>query len=266
LLSDFRRQDVRQWIEQLIAQGFACKEGEYNIVRVTDDGRRLLAGESTPTLLRPTKEAGKTRSGAAADSWDGVDRELFDSLRQLRREVATERAVPAYIVFSDATLRDMARRRPSTLEQFLTVNGVGQKKAADGGQQFVAHIAGYCQQNGIAMDVDAEPPGREVAATLSAGAAKSFPLFDEGLSIEQVAERMSRAVSTTLGYLEAYIRHRQVTDASRWIPTSEVRQIEAAAEEVGTQRLRPIYDALDGRIVYERIRIVVACIANRYSV
>jgi ATP-dependent DNA helicase RecQ len=263
LLSDFRRQDVRQWIEQLIAQGFACKEGEYNIVRVTDDGRQLLAGEIAPTLLRPTKEASKARSGAAADSWDGVDRELFDSLRQLRREVATERAVPAYIVFSDATLRDMARRRPSSLEQFLAVNGVGQKKAADFGEQFVEHIATYCQQSGVAMDVDAEPPAREAAANLSAGAIKSFPLFDEGLSIEQVAERMSRAVSTTLGYLEAYIRYRQVTDASRWIPISEVRQVETAAEEVGTQRLRPIYDALQGRIGYERIRIVIACLVNR---
>src|SRR4051812_11777012 len=55
LLSDYRRQDVRQWIEQLTGQGFLRKEGEYNTVRVTDEGRNLLRGEMTPTLLRPAK-------------------------------------------------------------------------------------------------------------------------------------------------------------------------------------------------------------------
>src|SRR4051812_16245349 len=55
LLSDYRRQDVRQWIEQLTGQGFLRKEGEYNTVRVTDEGRNLLRGEVTPTLLRPAK-------------------------------------------------------------------------------------------------------------------------------------------------------------------------------------------------------------------
>ena len=265
LLSNFRRQDVRQWVEQLVAQGFASKEGEFNIVRVTDEGRRLLSGDANPTLLRPSKEAGKTRQAASADSWDGVDRELFDTLRQLRREVATERDVPADIVFSDATLRDIARRHPSTLEQFLEVNGVGQKKAADFGQQFVECVANYCEQNGVAMDLEQERAAREASPSLSASAVQAFPLFDDGLTIEEVAERMGRAVSTTLGYLDAYIRHRQVTDASRWIPRSEIEQIETAAHEVGAKGLRPIYDALKGRIGYERIRIVVACLANQNS-
>jgi ATP-dependent DNA helicase RecQ len=143
LLSDFRKQQVRQWIEQLAGQGFLVKEGEYNIVRVTDEGRRLLVGQVTPTLLRPAKETRAPSAAASVDSWDGVDRDLFDTLRKLRREEATERGVPAYIVFGDATLRDMARQRPTSLEQLLEVRGVGQKKLADFGQQFVDCIANY---------------------------------------------------------------------------------------------------------------------------
>jgi ATP-dependent DNA helicase RecQ len=143
LLSDFRKQQVRQWIEQLVGQGFLSKEGEFNLVRVTDEGRRLLAGQVTPTLLRPAKESRAPSAAVSADSWDGVDRDLFDTLRQLRREEATQRAVPAYIVFGDATLRDMARLRPTSLEQLLEVRGVGQKKLADFGQQFVDCITNY---------------------------------------------------------------------------------------------------------------------------
>lgn len=143
LLSDFRKQQVRQWIEQLVGQGFLAKEGEYNLVRVTDEGRRLLAAQVTPTLLRPAKETRAPSAAVSLDSWDGVDRDLFDTLRKLRREEATQRGVPAYIVFGDATLRDMSRLRPTSLEQLLEVRGVGQKKLADFGQQFVDCIANY---------------------------------------------------------------------------------------------------------------------------
>jgi ATP-dependent DNA helicase RecQ len=271
ILSEFRRQDVRQWIEQLVNQSFLClvdqeffnKPGKYQIVRVTEEGRRLLAGEATPTLTKPAKQISAQMPTSVLDSWEGVDRGLFDALRQLRREEAVSRGVPSYIVFGDATLRDMARRRPSLIERLLEVHGVGQKKAADFGQQFVACIANYCGQHGIALDVQPEATTRQPTSTPSASAALSFPLFDEDLSIEQVAERLGRAISTTYGYLEAYIRHRKVTDAGRWISRDELDQIEAVVQHAGTQQLKPIYDALHGRIGYEHIRLVVACLANQ---
>ena len=152
LLHDFRKQQVRQWIEQLVGQGFLMKDGEFNLVRVTEEGRRLLAGQVTPTLLRPAKESRAPSAAVSLDSWDGVDRDLFDMLRQLRREEATQRAVPAYIVFSDATLREMARLRPTTLEQLLEIRGVGQKKLADFGQQFVDRITNYLTSQGNQAD------------------------------------------------------------------------------------------------------------------
>src|SRR3954447_12834444 len=180
LLQDLRRQDVRQWIEQLVAQGYLVKEGEYQTLQVTQDGRRLLAGEVTPTLLRPGKERESTGAAVDPKSWEGVDRELFDTLRQLRRDEATQRSVPAYVVFSDATLRDMARRRPSSVEQLLEVNGVGQKKAADFGEQFLGCITTYCHEHGVAMDVRPKPAAvRPPTAMPSASALNSFPMFDE---------------------------------------------------------------------------------------
>ncbi len=265
LLGKFRRQVVRQWIEQLVNQGFLCKEGEYNIVHVTVEGRRLLRGDCEPTLLQPTRQGRAQSSASFVDSWDGVDRELFDALRQLRREVADKRGVPAYIVFGDATLRDMARQRPSTSSALLEIRGVGQKKLADVGQPFLDCITSYCEASELNMDAapQAAAPRPAPPSTPSASAVQSFPLFDEGLTVEQAAERLGRATSTTLGYLEAYIRHRQVTDATQWILPEELERIESAAQNVGTERLRPIFDELDGSIPYERIRIALACLANR---
>ncbi|MEX2309316.1 MAG: DNA helicase RecQ [Pirellulales bacterium] len=288
ILSEFRRQDVRQWIEQLVNQGFLCKDGEYHLVRVTQAGRRLLAqnrrglahiaesseqnvpvplsadgSEIGPMLLRPAKQHRAQSPAAILDSWEGVDQGLFDALRQLRREEAIRRAVPAYIVFGDATLRDMARRRSSTVERFLEVHGVGQQKAADFGPQFVDCIVAYCQPHELSMDVQPEAATPRTPSVPSASAVQAFPLFDQGLSVEEAAAQLGRAISTTYGYLESYIRHRRVTDASRWLSRKELEQIEAVVQHAGAERLKPIYEALHGRIGYERIRIAVACLANQ---
>ena len=140
LLADADVRAVRGWVEQLVAQGFLAKVGEYNVLIVTESGRQLLIGEVTPRLLKPSRAARARKSRAHDDSWEGVDRELFERLRELRRELADEKSVPAYVVFGDASLRDMARQRPGTPAEFLEVHGVGQKKAADYGEVFLAAI------------------------------------------------------------------------------------------------------------------------------
>jgi len=142
LLADHSKRTVRDWIEQLVAQGHLVRVGEYNMLEVSDGGRRVLEGREVPSLLTPSR--GKARpsklSKAARDSWEGVDRGLFEALRTLRRTIADEKKVPAYIVFSDATLRDMARRRPGSLDEFLEVSGVGEKKRQQYGARFIAAI------------------------------------------------------------------------------------------------------------------------------
>jgi len=72
-----------------------------------------------------------------------VDRGLFDHLRSLRRELADSRHVPAYLIFSDATLQDMARLRPATPNALLRIRGVGEKKLADLGPLFLQAIRDY---------------------------------------------------------------------------------------------------------------------------
>jgi ATP-dependent DNA helicase RecQ len=267
LLKEFRRQDVRQWIEQLVSQGFLQKEGEYQTVRVTDTGRELLRGEVTPQLLRPAKAGGSKSKSALADSWEGVDQGLFDALRQLRREEAVRRSVPAYIVFGDATLRDLARRRPSTIDRMLDVHGVGKQKLADFGEQFVGAIVGYCEHKGVEMDVAvtgaAQTERPAVSAAPSAAAVKSFPLFDERLAVDEAAKQLGRALSTTYGYLEAYVRHRRIVDPTPWVTPGEMEEVAAAIKQTGAERLKAIHEALDGQIGYERLRIAVACLENR---
>jgi ATP-dependent DNA helicase RecQ len=78
---------------------------------------------------------------------------LFETLRTLRGSLARERGVPAYVIFGDAALRDMARRRPSTLQGFLDVKGVGQTKCEQYGRLMIERIRAYCTEHALEMDI-----------------------------------------------------------------------------------------------------------------
>ena len=155
LLSVFTERQVRDWTEQLVAQGYLAKTGDYNVVTLTESSRAVLKGEMVPRLMKPVQKPKKrsSRSRVEIESWEGVDQGLFESLRNLRRHIAGESALPPYLIFSDAALRDMARQRPTTPANFLQVHGVGQKKAADYGKRFIKQIKRYCRENQIDTNI-----------------------------------------------------------------------------------------------------------------
>jgi len=147
-----RKAQVRAWIDQLLSHGLLVRtDDEYPTVTLTEQGRAVLRGEgAAPALtsagaVRPTAaDAGDlaaARPGGRTPLEPGAyDRVLFDALRGLRRAIAEERGVPPYLVFSDASLRDMARLKPRTREALLEVKGVGEWKSETFGERFLALI------------------------------------------------------------------------------------------------------------------------------
>ena len=116
------------------------------MLTLTPRGLRLLKDEgSAPGLTlarqrKPPKDRSTPRARIEIESWEHVDRDLFDRLRALRLEIARSRGVPPYVIFHDATLRDMARLRPTTVQGLLGVKGVGARKAEDLGELFLQAI------------------------------------------------------------------------------------------------------------------------------
>ena len=141
LLKSEQSQNVRDWIEQLVAQEYLSKVGEYSTLAVTDRGWGLLRDPSeSPRLSQRRVTATRKKRTESAESWEGVDRELFATLKDNRTEIARNLGVPPYLVFNDASLRDMARRKPVTQDEFLEVHGVGAKKCKDYGDLFISMI------------------------------------------------------------------------------------------------------------------------------
>ncbi len=137
LLKESGRSAVRDWIEQLADQEYIERSGEYGVLRVTEKGRLILKGHAKPLLLEPSRKRTARKALAANDFSQSADPDIIEALRKLRTELARQRRVPAYIIFGDATLRDLASKSPCTPEELLRVSGIGLKKLEQYGERIL---------------------------------------------------------------------------------------------------------------------------------
>ena len=142
IMKDSSQKRIRDIIEHLEQIGFIFSEGgEYPVLKVSATSYGVLKGKS-PLSMKIPKEQKKEPKPAVKDADINavIDKDLLDELKQLRRKLAIEKNVPAYIIFSDATLTDMCKKLPLTPEEFLTVSGVGKTKRAQYGEIFLEVI------------------------------------------------------------------------------------------------------------------------------
>ena len=139
-------------VYQLLDAGLLERSAEERpVLRLNDASREVLRGTRAVQLLQPKTKVKKSRLDEK--SWDRVDSGLFETLRTLRRQLAEKRRVPAYVLFTDATLLEMARVRPGSVSALLNIRGVGERKLADLGQRFLEVISDYCRDNRLLLDV-----------------------------------------------------------------------------------------------------------------
>jgi ATP-dependent DNA helicase RecQ len=145
-LSEVRWRSV---LRQLVATGAVAVDGEFDTLTLTDAARAVLRGEATVRLRVPAArpEAQRARraragTGAPSDPLDMAARQRFEALKAWRSTVARERNLPAYIVFHDATLAEMARRAPTGLPELAEIDGVGARKLETYGREILRVLGG----------------------------------------------------------------------------------------------------------------------------
>jgi ATP-dependent DNA helicase RecQ len=142
---EFSRVEWRTIGRELVRLGYLRQVAEkFNVLQLTDQGQAALRERQSILLTKPvtvTKPA-LPRAGEIS-----CDEALFERLRRLRKRLADERGVPPYIVFSDVSLRQMARYHPKNEEEFARINGVGEQKLRRFGKKFISEIAAYLRAN-----------------------------------------------------------------------------------------------------------------------
>ncbi|MBG6109137.1 ATP-dependent DNA helicase RecQ [Frigoribacterium sp. CG_9.8] len=136
-------QEWRGVVRQLLAQGLLAVQGEYGTLIVTESSARVLAGDRSVMLRREPERASrpaKTRRSAAVELPAGAS-PVFERLRAWRAAESKEQGVPAYVIFHDATLREIATATPNTLAELGTMSGVGENKLAKYGEAILEVLA-----------------------------------------------------------------------------------------------------------------------------
>jgi len=145
IMSEYPAHKVRVMLEHLIAHGYLEQTDDaYSIVEMNPQSVRLLK-ERLPVTIRLPGEAPKPERLRGDNPLEEKDMGLFQALRELRVIYAAKEHAPAYVVFTDASLRDMVRQRPVTKEQFLQISGVGERKAEKYSKAFCQTIREYME-------------------------------------------------------------------------------------------------------------------------
>jgi len=267
LLRELTDSVVRHLVYQLIEQGYLVQTpGDRPVVQLTGLAPAVLRGEQSVRLIDPGHmQVQETR--VLGDQWEGVDRDLFEVLRALRRELAEAQSVPAYVIFADTVLRNLAAQRPSTPDALRSVPGIGEKKQAAYGEAFVEAIRTHCVEHDLPMDVAGGVkaqgvPKPKVKVTGGVTASQAMELFKRGLSVEEVMAKTGRAKSTTWGYFGQFIEVNRPESIATWVDDETYRKVIQAVDESDEGRLKPIFERLEGNVPYEIIRAVLVHQAN----
>ncbi|MFU8893250.1 MAG: DNA helicase RecQ [Luteolibacter sp.] len=254
-----------QWMEigrQLQRLGLLSSgEGDRPTCTVTPAGVEALKSRSPIILTRLMATEKKPAAIRAGDI--PCDEALFEKLRALRKQLADEAGVPPYVVFTDVTLRHIARDYPATLREFATIPGVGERKLADFGGLFIAAVNGWLDTGNERRSFDplaiSTSPARPVRPTGTNGtAAVSMECFEAGKSIAAIADERGLAENTIESHIAQAIEAGREVDLSRICTDDEQREIRAALEDYQEAALKPVFEHLGGRISYGKLRIMRA--------
>jgi ATP-dependent DNA helicase RecQ len=256
---------------ELVRLGLLYQNPEkFNIVELTDAGRTALKSRQTITLTRPVAptEPAKHRAGEIA-----CDEVLFEKLRALRKQLADERAVPPYIIFSDVSLRQMARYYPANEKDFSRISGVGERKLGEFGEVFLREIAAHVQMNPRQIFADDSfgsgsgvPPVRTCQMPmpqrprLTDTVRETLHFFRQGKKVPEIARMRGVKDGTIYSHLEEAMLAGEVIDVNTLISAEAQRDIAAAFAKHGSVSLGSVVESLGGKYGYGECRVVRAAL------
>ncbi|MFE4143693.1 DNA helicase RecQ [Peribacillus sp. YIM B13472] len=243
IINDQSAKDVGDFIDFLTAKQYIeMTGGQFPVLKVTNAGREVLLGQKK--VLR--KEIKKVNSISA-------DHGLFEELRQLRKELASKENVPPFIIFSDASLKDMAVKLPRTEEEFLEVKGVGMQKFERFGSVFLQGISQYVQAH-PELETNTMVTKDTVKRATKPSHLESFRLYQEGKSIKEIGTlRGLSSVSIENHLLKCAEEHLDI----KWdeiFSDKEFDLVLETAKQLDSEKLKPLKEALPEHISYFMIK------------
>ncbi|MEC4816867.1 MAG: DNA helicase RecQ [Scytonema sp. PMC 1069.18] len=222
----------------------------YSVLKLNALSWEVMRRQRTVSIAVPVSQ----KPAWQDDSKKGAEVDvLFQKLRSLRKQIADEQLVPPYIVFPDSTLKLMAQLQPQNLSEFSKLSGVGSHKVSQYGEKFLTAIRAYLQEQGlleqklISTPSDILPSDTEVY---------TLKLHNQGLSVEEIAQKRNLRPATIISHLSNLIEKNQPVDMNLLVSPEKQQKILQVLDILGDIPLTPIKEYLGDRYSFDEIRLV----------
>ncbi|MCG9880751.1 MAG: DNA helicase RecQ [Bacteroidia bacterium] len=248
----------QQLILQMINLGLLeIAYDESNSLKITDFGNQILYGRQRIQLVQPeiTNDfTGKTKTYQKTYTEQDQEELLFEKLRASRRVLAEKENVPAYIIFSDATLKEIVSKKPQSLAEFIHVNGMGEHKVKKYGNTLLKELKSWQKEAYIKV-----PKADTYKETLA--------LLQQGFSVEEIAETRQIQATTIYSHVAHLYQTKQLASLDSYITTQEIELVKKAKQETGeSKQLAPIYLFLKEEVPYHIIRLCLSYLEREEAV
>lgn len=245
IAKDVSWRDWQQYLIQLINLGYIeIAFHDQNKLQLTTLAKNVLFENEKVRLAHILQ---KETSKAPVVSEEKAENTLFERLRQLRLKLAKEEEIPPYLVFNDATLKEMERHRPMTDEEFMQINGVGRQKLQNYGYSFIKEIIAFSKEK---REKKSKKKGNTYKLT--------FELYKEGFSIEEISEKRKLAITTVYSHLATLYEKGEDVDLHRFVSKNDLSSVEKAKKELNDPpTLKAYFEHFQEAIDYQTIRLAL---------
>ena len=247
--SDISWYDWNQYIIQLINQGY-CEIAfhQQNKIRLTSLAREVLF-EGDKVQLTTVVKAKTEKIAVNEPKTKSSSNSLFEKLKKLRYEISKEESVPAYVIFSDAALRQMETLRPMSDEELITIDGVGKVKLEKYGDVFIKAIIDFHKDKGVKT--------KKESSTYK----ETLAMFQSGLPPDEIALKRNLGLGTIMSHFAKLYLDGATIDLFQFVSKEEVILVKQAKTKLESPvTLKPYFDFFEEKIAYDKIRLALTII------
>lgn len=257
---DISKEQWRLYVKDMLQMGYLEQStGDYPVLRLNEKSWKVLKGEERLMLIKSIKEKQPiiSKEQAAAP----VFPILLQELKQVRDYLARKENIPSYLIFSDATLVELATYLPLNLPDLSKISGFGNVKLGKYGAPFLSAVKSYCREHNLSSQIHLKNPKRLRAKpeqnNTNDTKRQSLQLFREGRQPGIIAAMRNLSLSTVESHLDSFVRKGEL-DIHELVPKEKVHLILKEVMESGGSMLTPIKQKLGEDYTYPEIRAVVS--------
>lgn len=260
--------DWRMLCRSLIHQGYIEETTDgYSVLKLNSSSNLILKKEVAVEIpvARRTKRTDDSKERINQTNLTSEEAMLMNRLKTIRKQLADEQSVPPYVVFSDASLRQMSREKPQTSKEFLQISGVGSRKLVQYGDIFTQNIQDFCRENDIEVEESSEDTFQQVEdnsisqnPAITTTQEITYQLYLKGMSLSDISLERNIRLGTVNGHIVRLIEAGYEINLDKLVASERQTKIRAAIEEVGSHSLRNIRELLGNTYDYREIEIVRA--------